>query len=176
MERRAASPHTIALARASDLDRLPAIERAAAMLLRDHAPPSILVETTETRVLRDAHAHGRLWVGLVDAVPVGFALVDMLAPDLPHLEELDVHPAHGRRGIGTALVRAVCAWAARAGYAAVSLTTFRAVPWNMPFYARLGFVEVPTDALRPELAAVVAAEAARGLEPRARVVMVWRAP
>jgi len=31
--------------------------------------------------------------------PVGFALVEMLAADLPHLEEIDVTPAHGRRGL-----------------------------------------------------------------------------
>ena len=40
-------------------------------------------------------------------MPVGFALVEMLADDLPHLEELDVDPSHGRRGLGTALVRGV---------------------------------------------------------------------
>ena len=57
----------------------------------------------------------RLWVALTEEVPVGFALVEMLANDLPHLEELDVDPSHGRRGVGTALVRAVCKWAEVSG-------------------------------------------------------------
>ena len=64
----------------------------------------------------------------------------MLADDLPHLEEIDVHPPHERRGQGPALVRAVCEWAADSGYAMLPLTTFRAVLWNYPFYTRLGFV------------------------------------
>jgi len=99
----------------------------------------------------------------------------MLAKDLPHLEEIDVHPDHGRRGIGTALMRAVCAWTLRSGYPEITLTTFRAVPWNMPFYSRLGFEEVSDAELRPELATVVARETARGLDPRRRVVMRYRA-
>jgi GNAT superfamily N-acetyltransferase len=101
---------------------------------------------------------------------VGFALVKMLADDLPHLEEIDVHPTHGRRGLGTALVRAVCEWATASGYVMLTLTTFRAVPWNLPFYGRLGFVEIPRETLRPELSA----EAHRGLDPDTRVVMGYR--
>ena len=34
---------------------------------------------------------------------------------------------------------AVCAWAARQGYESVTLTTFRSVAFNMPFYESLGF-------------------------------------
>ena len=110
----------------------------------------------------------------VETVPVGFALVEMLGPRVPHLEEVDVHPAHGRHGIGTALVRMVCRWTATMGYAGITLTTFRAVAWNMPFYARLGFVEVAAADLTPAVATVVRDEAARGLDPARRVVMRWR--
>jgi hypothetical protein len=31
----------------------------------------------------------------------------------------------------------------------LTLTTFRAVPWNLPFYARLGFVEIPRETCVP---------------------------
>ena len=98
----------------------------------------------------------------------------MLADDLPHLDEIDVEPAHGRRGIGAALVRTVCDWASASGYPLLTLTTFRDVPWNLPFYARLGFVEIPKDQIRRELAAVVAREAARGLGPETRAAMGYR--
>ena len=37
--------------------------------------------------------------------------------------------------------------------------------------ARLGFVEIPRENLRPELAAVVSEEAHRGLDPHTRVIM-----
>ncbi len=166
--------YTITTARPRDIERLPAIERAAATLLRDHAPRSTLEWTTSESDLREAQADGRLWVALADDAPVGFALVEMLADDLPHLEEIDVHPEHGRRGVGAALVRTVCEWLSRSGHAELTLTTFRAVPWNMPFYARLGFEEVPPGEVRPELAAAVREEAARGLDPRSRVTMRYR--
>jgi hypothetical protein len=44
----------------------------------------------------------------------------------------------------------------------------------MRFYARLGFEEIPANELRPELAAVVREESARGLDANARVVMRYR--
>jgi GNAT superfamily N-acetyltransferase len=153
---------------------LPAIELAAAQLLRGHAPESALNQPTDGDAFADAARDGRLWVALAGKAPVGFALVEMLADDLPHLDEVDVEPTHGRRGLGTALVRAVCEWATASGFSMLTLTTFRAVPWNLPFYARLGFVEIPRDLLRPELAAVVSDEAARGLAPETRAVMAYR--
>jgi GNAT superfamily N-acetyltransferase len=150
------------------------IELAAAELLRGHAPESVLNGTTDCETFANAARDGRLWVALAGDVPVGFALVEMLAQDLPHLDEVDVEPSHGRRGLGTALVQAVCEWATATGFSTLTLTTFRDVPWNLPFYARLGFVEVPRDLLRPELALVVSEEAARGLAPESRVVMACR--
>jgi GNAT superfamily N-acetyltransferase len=166
--------YTIALAHPEDLDGLSAIELAAAQLLRGHAPESVLNEVTDSQTFEAAARHGRLWVARAGDAPVGFALVEMLADDLPHLEEVDVAPAHGRRGLGTALVRAVCEWASSSGFMVVALTTFRTIPWNMPFYARLGFLEIPPDRLRPELAAVVSDDTARGLIPATRAVMAYR--
>lgn len=168
--------YRIAVARPRDLPALGAIERSAAQLLRGHAPASVLEETTSESDFREAQSAGRLWLALADEVPVGLALVELLAPDLPHLEEVDVHPDHGRRGLGAALVRTVCDWARTSGYRELTLTTFRAVPWNMPFYRRFGFEEVPADEVRPELVAVVADETARGLDPHRRVVMRYRSP
>ena len=131
-------------------------------------------ETTDVGRFAEAARDGRLWVAANGSMPVGFALVEMLAEDLPHLEELDVDPSHGRRGLGTALVRTVCEWATVSSYGMLTLTTFRAVTWNLPFYARLGFEELSREILRPELAAVVAEEAHRGLDPTTRAVMGYR--
>jgi hypothetical protein len=69
----------------------------------------------------------------------------------------------------------VCRWAEERGYLAVTLTTFRDVPWNMPFYARLGFEEIPAATLTPALRSVLEDEARRGLDPARRVAMRWRA-
>src|SRR5262245_42823674 len=163
--------YTIAAARERDIGLLPAIELAAATLLTGYAPDSVLKETTRQDVLEKAQRDGHLWVVLVDDDPVGFAHVEMIESNAAHLEEIDVRPEHGRLGLGTRLVMHVCEWAASAGYESVSLTTFRDVPWNMPFYARLGFTVVPESELSPALRNVVDDERRRGLDSSRRVVM-----
>ena len=163
--------YTITLARPKDLAVLPAIELAAARLLVGHAPESVLNETTSDDVLKTAQRHGHLWVALAHDVPVGFAHIEIIDPTAAHLEEIDVHPQYGRRGLGTKLVSAICAWAIGAGYDSVTLTTFRDLPWNMPFYARLGFEVIPSEALSPALRSVVHDETRRGLDPTRRVAM-----
>jgi GNAT superfamily N-acetyltransferase len=68
----------------------------------------------------------------------GFACVEPI-DGLAHLWQQSVHPSAGRQGIGRSLVEAVCVWASSSGYPAVSLTAYRDVPWNAPFYRKLGF-------------------------------------
>ena len=163
--------YRIALARRADLVLLPGIELAAARLLTGHAPESVLAEATSEADLHRAWRDAHLWVAIANDRPVGFALVKVLEARVAHLHELDVHPDHGRRGLGRRLVEAVCAWAMRAQFESVTLSTFRDVPWNMPFYERAGFDVVPSNALSPALASIVDDEARRGLDMHRRVVM-----
>ena len=88
-----------------------------------------------------------------------------------HLGELSVDPNHGRRGIGRTLVEAVAVRAGGLGLAGVSLSTFRMVPFNAPFYAALGFIELPLEAAPPELARLSYDEVPEGVEPGARLLM-----
>lgn len=169
-----AGRYSIVPARTEDLQALPQIERDAAALLRGLVPDSVLASVTDEAHFAAAQRSGLLWVALVDDNPVGFALVRMLSDLEPHLEELDVLRSYGRRGIGSALVRAVCAWARRSEYTQLTLTTFRSVPWNMPFYAALGFGELSSRNVGPALAAAIEAEASRGLSPSDRVAMAMR--
>jgi GNAT superfamily N-acetyltransferase len=170
------SEYVIEQARPRDLIHLAEIELAAARLLADYAPESVLVETTPLRVLMAAQADGRLWVALQKDVPVGFAHVEMLESDAPHLEELDVHPAHSRRGLGRRLVIEVCRWAGVRKYTTLTLATFRDVPWNMPFYARLGFEEIAATDLTPALLAFRHDEMQRGLDRDRRALMRYTVP
>ena len=163
--------YTIILARPKDVPFLAGIELAAARMLVGHAPESVLNEATSNDRLIAAQTNGHLWVAIANDEPVGFAHLKVLDPEVIHLEEIDVLPEHGRRGIGTQLVKAVCRWAAANGYHYVTLTTFRRVPWNMPFYARLGFEEIPETELTPSLRSIIAAETRRGLNPELRVPM-----
>jgi chromate reductase, NAD(P)H dehydrogenase (quinone) len=163
--------YSIVRARPEHLSEIPNIELAAAQLLSGHAPESVLRETTSDSVLQGAVRQGRLWVALAGNAAVGFAHVEISDARTAHLEEIDVLPAHGRRGLGTRLVTAVCEWAASAGYDSVTLTTFRDVPWNRPFYERLGFRVVPNAELSAALRAITEDETRRGLDPSRRVAM-----
>jgi len=102
--------------------------------------------------------------------PVGYALVD-LVDGHAHLEQLSVVPEHGRRGIGRALLQAAADWARARGDAEITLTTFRDVAFNAPYYAKHGFVAVEEHDLTDGLRAVVTKEAADGLDITTRVVM-----
>jgi GNAT superfamily N-acetyltransferase len=162
--------------RAVDLPVLQRIECAAAELFIGHGvPESVLVETTSTDDFQEALDAGLLWVAAgADDSPIGFACAEVL-DEYVHLDEVDVDPKHGRRGVGAALVRAVCARAAEQGMAGVTLTTYRDISWNAPFYRRLGFEELEAEELTSALREVVREEATRGLEPERRMVMRWRA-
>jgi GNAT superfamily N-acetyltransferase len=76
--------------------------------------------------------------------PGGVLLVDVV-DGAAHVEQVSVHPAHARRRLGSALLETAAAWAAENRLEAVTLTTFTEVPWNAPYYARLGFRVVPAD-------------------------------
>ncbi|PPK69606.1 GNAT family N-acetyltransferase [Actinokineospora auranticolor] len=85
-----------------------------------------------------------------------------------HIAQVTVDPAYRGRGLGRELVDHFERWARAAGLAALTLTTFRDVPWNRPYYERIGFrVIQPT----PELRELVALEAEEGLDPELRVCM-----
>ena len=166
--------YKITLARPQDISQIPGIELAAITLLEDYASESVQSEISNEADLEKAQANGRLWVALSGGEPVGFAHVIILKSGLPHLEELDVHPDHGRRGIGTQLVKTVCEWVTHKKYTNLTLTTFREPPFNMPFYRKLGFRQLPQESFTADLRAIVDHETKRGLDPEKRVVMIWR--
>ena len=168
--------YQIVLARSQDIRFIPGIELAAVRLLENYAPASVQEEISREEDLKQAQADGRLWVALAGDDPVGFAHVIILKSGLAHLEELDVHPDHGRRGLGSKLLEAVCEWVKARGHQSLTLTTFREPPFNMPFYRRRGFNKLPPEAFTADLRNIVDHETSRGLDPEKRVVMIWRPP
>lgn len=102
---------------------------------------------------------------------VGFVRVDEV-DGLAHIEALAVIPGGMRRGIGTALLEAACAWAREAGYAAMTLVAYADVPWNAPFFTQRGFEVVQTS--EPEISELRDWERAVGLDAVGRRVVMRR--
>ncbi|MFB9360762.1 GNAT family N-acetyltransferase [Actinoplanes nipponensis] len=163
----------IRLARPSDLIAIQRIEFAAGELFRDVGMPEIADHPEPTiAALTEYQRAGRCWVAVDgDDRPLGFILVD-LVDGRAHIEQVSILPDHAHRRIGRDLIDHVTSWAAGRGLGALSLTTFRSVPWNAPYYERLGFSVLPSAVHGPELAALLVEEAAHGLDPEHRVAMV----
>jgi len=159
-----------------DVPALPDVEEQAGRLFDTYdgdlgLTDEIFSHITSIETFEKARHAGHLWVAVGPTREiVGFALVRDLG-GCAHLDELDVLPSHGQRGLGAGLLAAVCDWAHEARYPAVTLSTFRDVPWNGPFYQRRGFHVVEPSTLSSEHVELVASERRRGLRTDLRVVM-----
>lgn len=154
----------IRLATQADIPLLPHIERSAGEAFRGTDQAWIADDiVAEADAYPPLIAAGGVWVAEDDGVVAGFISTAPLA-DAFHILELAVGHDQQRKGIGRALMDAALGEARIAGYRAATLTTFRSIPWNGPFYARLGFeiLDEPPAAL----AEILAEEAARGLTDR----------
>ncbi len=162
-------------ARPEDLPELREVERAAGRPFReigmdavaDDEPPSV-------EELAAYQADGRAWVYMDhDDRPVAYLLVAVVDGHA-YIEQVSVRPEHARRGVGRRLIDVAREWAVARGLPELSLTTFADVPWNGPYYERLGFEVVAPEHLTEGLRAIRAAEAAQGLDAWPRVVMRQR--
>jgi ribosomal protein S18 acetylase RimI-like enzyme len=152
----------------ADLDRLVEVSRAADVMFTDlglSLPP----DDPAADLLRAEH------VLVAGSPPVGFAEVNTV-DGRAHLAGLGVHPAHGRRGIGSHLLTAACALATELGHPAMTLTTFIDVPWNAAWYAARGFTELAVEHWGLGLHQVWAAETAAGIVIAPRLVMIRQLP
>ena len=162
----------IELAGSEHLSAIPAIELAAAAMFSEaDLPLNIRYLATEEDLLQRAQRDARLWVALTEnRMPVGFAMADIV-DRRAHLDEMDVIPEYGRRGIGTRLVQALIDWARSAGYPLLTLITFRHLPWNAPFYKQLGFVPMDSSEVGRELASLLKEEGNIGIDVSKRICM-----
>lgn len=167
------SAFEIGPARPEEVARCPDVEAHAARRFpsRD-LPPGAADRVTDLETLIHAQREGRLLVARTDAgeTVAGFVLLEDHG-DEAHLEEVDVLPECGRMGIGRALVDAACTRARGQGFVSITLSTFRDVAWNGPFYARAGFEEIAPGDWTEALREAAAEEAAAGLDPERRVMM-----
>tara|TARA_B100000676_G_C18090343_1_gene859070 strand:- start:300 stop:833 length:534 start_codon:yes stop_codon:yes gene_type:complete len=167
-----ADPVTIRPARLSDLQACRVIEDDAGAIFQkvgmadvDEDPPRSLDE------LRQAHIHRHLWIA-VDKfdTPIAFALTEDVDGNL-HLAEISVVQAWQREGVGRRLIEHLVTEGRSRGYRALTLTTFRDVPWNGPYYSRLGFEEIAAGDMLPGITSVMDSEAPQFLESTPRIAM-----
>lgn len=155
-----------------DLPVLPALERAAGEPFRtvgmaeiaDDAPPSV----EDLAVFQSA---GRCWVWDDDGTVAAYVLAEEV-DGFGHVEQVSLLPSYARRGWGRALIETVGEWAAERGLSGLTLTTFAEVPWNAPYYERLGFRVLADEEQGPRLREIRRTEIARGLDRWPRVAMV----
>lgn len=154
--------------RADELEALLDIERRAGRAFADIGMDEIARDDPGTVAQVEAfRAAGRAWVAVDDADrPVAY-LLSSVVDGCTHVDQVSVAPSHARQGLGAALIDRVAERAA----VALTLTTFRDVPWNAPYYARLGFTVLEPADQGPELAARVRQEAATIPGDAARVAM-----
>jgi GNAT superfamily N-acetyltransferase len=128
-------------AHADDTLSLAHVERQARIIFYGMAGLGAVAElppATPERLRR-----GPCWVAhQPDQRVLGFILADRLDDDVL-LETLAVLPEFSGGGIGRALVNSVIDWTRETGAESVVVAAYRDLPWDAPFYARLGFQEVP---------------------------------
>ncbi len=162
----------IRLARPDETALLPAIEHDSDQTMRQ-TPYAYIADLPPVAAdhYREAVAGGTTWVATdQDDRPVGFVAC-VVKDDGLVVGQLSVRQSAQKRGLGAALMQASIDWAKAAGQPRLMLTTFIDVPFNAPFYRRLGFEAVATAALTPSLKHMLAHEAEQGHDPAKRVGM-----
>ncbi len=155
---------SIRLAKPEDADHLPNIERAAGKLFEsNHAIPP--------ERHRKLIAKGHCLIAVSGERIAGFLASEPYGREL-HIIELSVHPDFQRQGVGARLMRGCQIDALNSGFSALTLTTFRDVQWNGPFYQRLGFVEVEELDSHARLRDEIAKEISHGLPADQRIAMI----
>ena len=164
-------PAHIRLARVEDAGLLPGIEHSAAQAFRAIGGLRWLADAAPISPERHRQwiALRTCWVAVDDhGQPQGFLSAERVGDDL-HIHELSVAQPLQGQGWGRRLAETAMEHARTQQLRRVTLTTFQQVPWNAPFYRRLGF-EPHTD---QRLSRILADEYSHGFEPGSRCAMAW---
>ncbi len=157
----------------SDAAALPAIERSAAELFRTDPTLAWLADTDVASVAqhRQAIDNAHVWVAENASAQLAGFIRALDFDNLLHIEELSVSRAFQGQGVGRQLVLAAIEYARHQPMRAVTLTTFRDVPWNAPFYQRMGFVEAAQNELEAHLTEALQKEIEHGFAAERRCAM-----
>ncbi|MFJ2318941.1 GNAT family N-acetyltransferase [Pseudomonas sp. NPDC087817] len=166
---------TFIVRRASPADAaaLPAIERSAAGLFRLDPALAWLADAEVPDSAQHVQAIEQLCVWVIESADqslAGFLRALEIDSQL-HIEELSVSQDFQGQGMGRALVSAAIEHARQMQLWAVTLTTFRDLPWNAPFYQRLGFIVLGAEDTPPHLLTALQTEINHGFPGERRCAM-----
>jgi GNAT superfamily N-acetyltransferase len=177
----------IRLAREDELPLLREVERASGEIFRDIGLAEIAdEEPLSLTELGHYQRAGRAWVttegggaggteggtegGGAGGKLLAFLLAEPVDGNL-HIAQVAVHPAAAGRRLGAALIEHLARLAVADRAPRLTLTTYREVPWNAPYYRTLGFGEIPEPELGPRLRLIRDLERKAGLDRWPRVAM-----
>jgi GNAT superfamily N-acetyltransferase len=157
----------------ADADLLTELEQSGGLAFRadpelawladgDNIPPERyreIIGAGWSWVAEDAHSH-----------PLAFLAATREGKEL-HIWEFNVRIEYQHRGIGRRLLQRFITEVAEGGLSAITLTTFRDVPWNAPFYTSMGFEVLSAERLDRRLAGLLDDEARKGLPAARRCAM-----
>ena len=157
----------------SDAAILPTIEHSAAQTFRGHlelgwiADDDVQSEQDHLNYI----AQEMEWVAVNNNdQPVAFINIERLQESL-HICEVSVCQSWQGKGVGRRLIQQVVEFALLEGVRSVTLTTFREIAWNAPYYQRLGFSIVEASELTTDLASILQQEVNAGFNAEQRCAM-----
>lgn len=158
----------------SDIDYLGDVERSASAAFKSIPDLAWIAETD----VISAEEHSQFvdaessWVAIESKSHdlSGFILTEIIDRDM-YIAEVSVSAVHQKKGLGTQLLKRAFTEATALGIEAAILTTFIDVPWNAPYYKRLGFAILSDDDMPAYLAQKLGEEEASGLHVQKRCAM-----
>ena len=156
----------------SDYEFLPDVENDAGEVFRDFGLPQLADdEPISVEYYRGLEVgEHALYVAVVDGLIVGFVLA-LVVDGGAYIREVSVRRDFSGQGIGRSLIGRVLDWARDRQDAFVCLTTFAEIPFNAPFYKKLGFEVFAPDGDMPELRDILEKEHSWCPKGNSRVAM-----
>lgn len=163
----------IRTAKETDYLLLPDVEVDAAQAFRDFGldEPADYEPASATSYLNLPKNSAVFVADHQDRMVIGFVTL-MPVDGQAYLKEVSVRRAFAGQGVGRQLIASAISWARQNLYQQMTLTTFADLPFNAPFYRKIGFSTFDPDQNWPELRAIRDHERKGGLELRPRVAMI----
>ncbi len=159
-----------------DADVLPEVERSSGAVFREYPGLEWIADDD----VQSADQHRALisqGIALVAEEPsagtVGF-LNGEFTQDGLHIWQIAVRLDWQGQGIGQRLIAAAREIAVERGAKALTLTTFRDVPWNEPYYQRQGFRTLAEGSITSRLREILERERQAGMPIERRCTMMMQ--